>query len=77
MRTHGTELCPVLSNDRTGASRKDLSQHFKFSVGISTVKGAKINFENQLEKLEEIIPDVNDYDFFGVVPALDACGNLR
>mgnify|MGYP004467479691 FL=1 len=41
-----------------------------------TVKGAKINFENQLEKLEEIIPDVNQYDFFGVVPALDACEAL-
>ncbi|MGQ0286622.1 YjaG family protein [Pasteurellaceae bacterium 22721_9_1] len=41
-----------------------------------TVKGAKINFENQLEKLESIIPDVNDYDFFGVVPALDACEAL-
>ncbi|MCK3658242.1 hypothetical protein A4G18_05850 [Pasteurellaceae bacterium Pebbles2] len=41
-----------------------------------TVKGAKINFENQLEKLEEIIPDVNEYDFFGVVPALDACEAL-
>jgi len=41
-----------------------------------TVKEAKINFENQLEKLEEIIPDVNDYDFFGVVPALDACEAL-
>lgn len=41
-----------------------------------TVKGAKINFENQLEKLEEIIPDVNQYDFFGVVPALDVCEAL-
>lgn len=41
-----------------------------------TVKNAKINFENQLEKLENIIPDVNDYDFFGVVPALDACEAL-
>lgn len=41
-----------------------------------TVKGAKINFENQLEKLETIIPDVNDYEFFGVVPALDACEAL-
>ncbi|MDG2947081.1 DUF416 family protein [Bisgaard Taxon 10/6] len=41
-----------------------------------TVKGAKINFENQLEKLENIIPDVNDYEFFGVVPALDACEAL-
>ena len=45
-------------------------------MGFLTVKEAKINFENQLEKLEEIIPDVNDYDFFGVVPALDACEAL-
>ena len=41
-----------------------------------TVKDAKINFENQLEKLEKIIPDVNDYESFGVVPALDACQAL-
>lgn len=41
-----------------------------------TVKDAKINFENQLEKLETIIPDVNDYKSFGVVPALDACQAL-
>lgn len=38
-----------------------------------TVKGAKINFENQLEKLEEIIPNVNEFDFYGVFPAQDAC----
>ena len=41
-----------------------------------TVKDSKINFESQLEKLENIIPDVNDYAFFGVVPALDACEAL-
>ena len=41
-----------------------------------TVKDANINFENQLEKLENIIPDVNDYDFYGVVPGLDACEGL-
>ena len=41
-----------------------------------TVKDSKINFENQLEKLETIIPDVNDYESFGVVPALDACQAL-
>ena len=41
-----------------------------------TVKEANINFENQLEKLENIIPDVNYYDFYGVVPALDACEGL-
>ena len=34
-----------------------------------TVKGAKINFENQLEKLEEIIPDVNEYDFLHAIIA--------
>ena len=41
-----------------------------------TVKEANINFENQLEKLENIIPEVNDYDFYCVVPALDACEGL-
>ncbi|HHF3823367.1 YjaG family protein [Haemophilus influenzae] len=41
-----------------------------------TIKDVKINFENQLEKLETIIPDVNDYESFGVVPALDACQAL-
>ena len=41
-----------------------------------TVKDANINFENQLEKLETIIPDENDYESFGVVPALDACQAL-
>lgn len=41
-----------------------------------TIKDVKINFENQLEKLETIIPDVNDYDSFGVVAALDACQAL-
>ncbi|EIJ68098.1 YjaG family protein [Pasteurella bettyae] len=41
-----------------------------------TIKGVKINFENQLEKFENIIPDVNNYDFFGVIPAIDACEAL-
>ena len=36
-----------------------------------TVKDTKINFENQLEKLEDIIPDVNDYRCYGVIPALE------
>lgn len=41
-----------------------------------TVKDCKINFETQLEKLENIIPDVNEYEFYGVIPALDACEAL-
>lgn len=38
-----------------------------------TVKNAKINFERQLERLEEIIPNADDYDLYAVFPAIDAC----
>lgn len=38
-----------------------------------TVKTAKVNFDRQLEKLEEIIPSSEDFDFYGVYPAIDAC----
>ncbi|WP_114787427.1 YjaG family protein [Vibrio tetraodonis] len=41
-----------------------------------TVKNAKVNYERQLEKLEEIIPGSEDYDFYGVYPAIDACVGL-
>lgn len=37
------------------------------------VKGAKVNFDSQLEKLEEAIPAAEDYDLYGVYPAIDAC----
>ncbi|MBT0728409.1 YjaG family protein [Rosenbergiella australiborealis] len=37
------------------------------------VKDAKINFDNQLEKFEEAIPSGDDFDFYGVYPAIDAC----
>lgn len=40
---------------------------------LLTVKSAKINFERQLEKLEELIPSSEDFDFYGVYPAIDAC----
>jgi uncharacterized protein YjaG (DUF416 family) len=38
-----------------------------------TVKDAKINFDSQLEKLEEAIPSTEEYDLYGVYPAIDAC----
>ncbi|MGR5260580.1 YjaG family protein [Vibrio astriarenae] len=41
-----------------------------------TVKTAKVNFERQLEKLEEIIPSSDEFDFYGVLPAIDACVGL-
>lgn len=37
------------------------------------VKDAKVNFDSQLEKLEEAIPSSDDYDIYGVYPAIDAC----
>jgi uncharacterized protein YjaG (DUF416 family) len=38
-----------------------------------TVKGAKINFTIQQDRFEEIIPDAQKFDFYGVYPALDHC----
>lgn len=37
------------------------------------VKEAKVNFDNQLEKLEDAVPSADDYDIYGVYPAIDAC----
>jgi len=38
-----------------------------------TVKGSKINFTIQEENFDAIIPDSNDYNFYGVYPAVDYC----
>ena len=37
------------------------------------VKDAKVNFDLQLEKLEGCIPAADEFDFYGVYPAIDAC----
>ena len=38
-----------------------------------TVKDAKVNFDSQLEKLEEAIPYASQFDIYCVYPAIDAC----
>lgn len=43
---------------------------------VLTVKSAKVNFERQLEKLEEMVPNSEEFDFYGVYPAIDACMGL-
>lgn len=43
---------------------------------LLTVKTAKINFERQLEKLEELIPSSEEFEFYAVYPAIDACIGL-
>ncbi|MFD2176943.1 YjaG family protein [Veronia pacifica] len=40
---------------------------------ILTVKTAKVNFERQLEKLEDLIPAEEDFDLYLTYPAIDAC----
>ncbi|PKF51129.1 YjaG family protein [Enterovibrio nigricans] len=40
---------------------------------ILTVKNAKIDFESQLEKLEDLIPTTEEFDIYLVYPAIDAC----
>lgn len=40
------------------------------------VKEAKINFDLQLEKLEEQIPSLEDFDYYSVYSAVDACKAL-
>lgn len=37
------------------------------------IKGAKVNFDSQLEKLEDAIPDADRFEVYGVHPAIDAC----
>lgn len=38
-----------------------------------TIKEAKVNFDSQLEKLEQVIPVAADDDIYGIYPAIDAC----
>ena len=35
-------------------------------------RGGKVNFETQLERVDAEVPNVDDYDMYGVYPALDA-----
>ncbi|MDP8034368.1 DUF416 family protein [Pasteurella atlantica] len=60
-------------NDERSDNAKVLQNILNLVWEYLTIKGAKINFENQLQKLEEIIPDTNEFDFYGVFPAEDAC----
>ncbi|MCG3730779.1 YjaG family protein [Vibrio cincinnatiensis] len=43
---------------------------------LLTVKNAKINFERQLEKLEDLIPTTDEFELYLVYPAIDACEAL-
>ena len=38
-----------------------------------TNRCGSINFETQMEKVDAVIPEPDDFDMYGVYPALDAC----
>lgn len=60
--------------EQTGfAEPKALRQLLDGVWELLTVKNAKIDFEHQLEILEEIIPSAENYDIYLVYPAIDAC----
>ena len=58
------------------ATGSDDSQQLKNSLMLIwetlSSKDSKINFEVQLEKIAEQIPDAADFDMYGVYPAIDA-----
>lgn len=60
--------------EQTGfADPKALRQLLDGVWELLTVKNAKIDFEHQLEILEEIIPSAENHDIYLVYPAIDAC----
>lgn len=72
MRTHVPQLRRILSANGFGDGqiyRRILDLIWE----TLTVKDAKVNFDSQLEKFEEAIPSADDFDLYGVYPAIDAC----
>jgi len=67
--THFKMFSQSIESDH-GATADNILQLFWEKM---TVKGAKINFTIQEENFDSIIPESNDYDFYGVYPAVDYC----
>lgn len=63
-------FCEATSNTDDGKTIDNLNQLFWEKM---TTKGAKINFTIQQENFEDLIPDVRDFDFYGVYPAVEYC----
>ena len=71
VRTYVSQLRDVLQANRVWRRPALSSYHLIWET--LTVKDAKVNFDSQLEKLEEAIPAADDFDMYGVYPAIDAC----
>lgn len=61
-------FCQVTENKEAQPLKNALMLIWEF---LSS-RDSKINFEVQLEKIAEEIPDASDYEMYGVYPAIDA-----
>lgn len=57
------------------------AKQFRLSLDLFweslTAKNSKINFAIQFDRFEVIIPNIDEFDVYGVYPALDACVTLN
>ncbi len=67
-----TQLRRILSANRF-RRWADLPPHSRSHLGNADRQRRKVNFDSQLEKFEEAIPSADDFDLYGVYPAIDAC----
>lgn len=62
----------LIDSDAGAVYRNILNLVWEFVSG----KNQRIDFQKQLDKLEQITPDTDQHDFYGVWPALDASVGL-
>ena len=67
-----TQLRRILSANRL-RRWADLPPHSRSHLGNADRQRCKSKFRQQLEKFEEAIPSADDFDLYGVYPAIDAC----
>ena len=67
--THFKMFSQAIENEN-GKTAENILQLFWEKL---IVKGAKVNLTIQEENFDAIIPESNNYDFYGVYPAVDYC----
>ena len=68
-RLHYHLFCEAIESD----NKQKIDQFNQLFWDKMINKGTKVNFGIQQEAFDEIIPNANNYDFYGVYPAIDHC----
>ncbi|KPU82741.1 hypothetical protein JI57_03510 [Psychromonas sp. PRT-SC03] len=68
-RLHFHLFCEAITSD----NKQRIDQFNQLFWDKMINKGTKVNFAIQQEAFDEIIPNANDFDFYGVYPAIDHC----